>query len=140
MDRRDVEFYDYGITRYQEGALWVVANTEGLMSRAALDQWYAVCVDLIHQALPGVPLRLLLDLTHKGMGVTPYLQKRVQDILSALPEHGQAYIALVIKDSLLFRLATLMLGRAPRAPQSASLHLFANVHEAQTWLQHPEQP
>lgn len=80
-----------------------VVTSAGDMRREAVDTWRDMIQTVIGSVGLEEPLNLIIDLTAKGQGFTPYsstiTRKLAQDVMNQ--RHAPTYIAIILKDSML---------------------------------------
>jgi hypothetical protein len=126
-----MENFEFGIRRYQEGEI-IIIESEGNMSRNALDVW----TDVVLTSIPQVKdtAYYLIDLSHPNQGITPYSSSKTQEIMEAIPPEMPVYAAVVLRESILTQMIIRILRPYFRNLKNMDMRFFVSREQAMVWL------
>lgn len=135
MQQQNLETFGYGVKRYTiEQDRIIVIETEGNMSRAAIDTWADLTIQTLQQEDDGTPLLLLQNLSNKNQGFTPYTRKRTDDVLHNYPHRRQTRVATVLPDTFIVRLVKGVLRQRGWKATHIQERIFTSYPQALDWL------
>jgi hypothetical protein len=133
MKAERVESFEYGIVRewYFQDHLAAI-RTQGIMARAAIDVW-AASISGVFEAWPSDrPLCLIIDLTHKNQGMSPYANLRARDLVASMRHSGRAYsVGVLLKNPFMVSVGQMMMRQLN---MSEDMSIFSQNDHALAWL------
>ncbi len=133
MEKED---FGYGVTLHWMGNGQIaVIETQGDMSREAIDVWADLVIRLLHQGQSDDSIFMLQDLSHKNQGVTPYGMKRNKDIQRHLSRRGAVYMAIVFRNPMLVKMAFSLIRRGTGFPENVEVKIVGTQAEGLVWLE-----
>jgi len=113
-----------------------VIETEGDMSIAAIDSWAQTSVDTYNNYPSQYPsIFALHDLSHPNQRITPYSRQKAQEIYKYINMQRPIYVALVLQNSLLSQLASILSRIWDRPYPNLHQKIFTTRVAAEDWLQ-----
>lgn len=135
-----IEQYEYGHSRewlnVSDTYRIAIINGSGNMARASIDVWADVVIDTLNNwSWEAYPLHILLDLSTKGQGITPYSRERAEGVYKFIPPKSTGYAAIVIPDGPINRLVSLFFVRR-RIDRGINVQerVFTRREDALNWL------
>ena len=131
----DADKFDYGIFRWRiEDGRIVAIQTAGSVKRDAVDTWAAMMKDTFDNYTPEEHIFILQDLSNPNQSITPYANKKANEVYDYVPRDKHAYIATVFPDSLTFRLAVFIERARRRSHPHVHVPMYTNLDPALMWL------
>jgi hypothetical protein len=131
-----VEQFDKGIRRRWLTPRIVVIETEGDMSMAAIDSWAQISIETYNNYPAQYPsIFALHDLSHPNQRITPYSRQKAQDVYKYINMQRPIYVALVLQNSLLSQLASILSRIWDRPYPNMHQKIFTTRAAAVEWLQ-----
>lgn len=131
---RPVEDHTQGVISYtlDDGNIRVI-QTEGDMSRQAVDAWATAVHHLFHNA-SAPHLFAIYDMSHPRQGITPYGMKKAEETYTYIPPHCYGHVAILFPNTIIFRMAANFAARISRRYQNCEVRLFTQSADALKWL------
>lgn len=136
MPDRPSELFDYGVRLdWLDDNRIAVIKTEGRMARAAIDTWADLTIRVIREWEAGQKLVIMFDLTGPDQSYSPYVAKRTIDVYRSAPPHLFGDIAIVLRQSIVVQLLTILAQREGRSLGGrATQRFFTDTDAALSWL------
>lgn len=131
-----VENYDYGVTReWRHNRRLVIIQTQGSNLNEAVDVWADLAIQTIKEMPEEGAFFLIDDLSHPNTNLTPYGAKRSREVLGSAPWHRENfYIATVVSNSFVNRLAKILISPFLSLRAKAEHVMFTSRIEADKWV------
>jgi hypothetical protein len=141
MSRHETVELEYGIrqTPILEGKA-VMLVRGGDMSNTAVDVFAGQLINLIKEWEPGKNLYLLLHMAHPKQGFTPYGRAQVEKSYSHIPPTVRGYAAVLLPNTLVFRMVSLFIQHRKIKHANVSVRPFTDEAEALQWLREQMSP
>ena len=129
------ENYSHGITRsFIDDGRIVLVETEGDMSRNAINTWASLLVLTMQEWPTERPLAILHDLTHPAQGLTPFARERTADVVKARPDGLVVYNAVLLPPTFIKQIIGMFL-RIPLLQKDGQyMKVFSDKDKAIAWL------
>lgn len=129
-----VEDCTYGVIRYTiEDSKITVIQTEGDMSRQAIDAWAAAIHKTFNEGTAKT-LYCLFEMSHPRQGFTPYATRKADEVYTYLPADRNAIVALLFPNTLIFRAAANFVRMRTHKNKNAVGQVFTDKEPALRWL------
>lgn len=126
------EEFEHSVTvEWYEDDIVAFTNNDQL-SRGAMDVWAQKVIEETTRSEGKV--RHIMDLSHSGAVITPYLRSKVKEINEAYPD-VTGYVAVVFKEGLITQAIRLFVNRElTKQQRGMKSHICFSRDEALLWL------